>query len=115
MGPRGEGKTALHVAAEHGHASNLAILVEAGASLLIRDNLGELNIYFNRICIFVYFDIQIYKFNKKKLIILIMAKIMPIFKVRWKRLRLEARKPYIFYCLKFLRGMYFQLSTVVPF
>ena len=49
MGPRGEGKTALHVAAEHGHASNLAILVEAGASLLIRDNLGELNIDFNRI------------------------------------------------------------------
>ena len=81
MGPRGEGKTALHVAAEHGHASNLAILVEAGASLLIRDNLGELNIYFNRICIFVYFDIQIYKFNKKKLIILIMAKIMPILKI----------------------------------
>lgn len=30
----------MHVAAEHGHASNLSVLVEAGASLLIRDHLG---------------------------------------------------------------------------
>ena len=39
-GPRAEGRTALHVAAEHGHAANVAVLVDAGANLLIRDHLG---------------------------------------------------------------------------
>ena len=34
------GRTALHVAAEHGHASNLSVLVESGASMTIRDHLG---------------------------------------------------------------------------
>ena len=39
-GPRAEGRTALHVAAEHGHAANVGVLVEAGANLLVRDHLG---------------------------------------------------------------------------
>jgi len=39
-GPRAEGRTALHVAAEHGHASNVFVLVEAGANLMARDHLG---------------------------------------------------------------------------
>ena len=39
-GPRAEGRTALHVAAEHGHAVNVGVLVEAGANLLVRDHLG---------------------------------------------------------------------------
>ena len=39
-GPRGEGRTSLHVAAEHGHESNVEVLVEAGANLTVRDHLG---------------------------------------------------------------------------
>ena len=39
-GPRGEGRTSLHVAAEHGHEGNVEVLVEAGANLTIRDHLG---------------------------------------------------------------------------
>jgi ankyrin repeat protein len=39
-GPRAEGRTALHIAAEHGHAANVAVLVDAGANLLVRDHLG---------------------------------------------------------------------------
>ena len=39
-GPRGEGRTSLHVAAEHGHESNVDVLVEAGANLTLRDHLG---------------------------------------------------------------------------
>ena len=34
------GRTALHVAAEHGHSSNLSVLVESGASMTVRDHLG---------------------------------------------------------------------------
>ena len=39
-GPRGEGRTSLHVAAEHGHEANVEVLVEAGANLTLRDHLG---------------------------------------------------------------------------
>ena len=39
-GPRGEGRTSLHVAAEHGHESNVEVLVESGANLTLRDHLG---------------------------------------------------------------------------
>ena len=39
-GPRAEGRTALHVASEHGHAANVTVLVDAGANLMIRDHLG---------------------------------------------------------------------------
>ena len=30
----------MHVAAEHGHESNVDVLVEAGANLTLRDHLG---------------------------------------------------------------------------
>ncbi len=39
-GPRGESRTPLHVAAEHGHSENVRLLVEHGGSLLTRDSLG---------------------------------------------------------------------------
>ena len=39
-GPRGENRTPLHIAAEHGHLVNLQSLVDAGADLLAKDSLG---------------------------------------------------------------------------
>lgn len=30
----------MHIAAEHGHVENIRILIESGANLLVRDNLG---------------------------------------------------------------------------
>ncbi len=39
-GPRGECRTPLHVAAEHGHVVNLQVLVDVGADLLAKDALG---------------------------------------------------------------------------
>ena len=39
-GARGDGRTPLHVAAEHGHAENAELLVSFGANLLARDHLG---------------------------------------------------------------------------
>ncbi|KAI4458153.1 ankyrin repeat and protein kinase domain-containing protein [Holotrichia oblita] len=36
-GPRGENKTPLHLAAEHGYSNNVVILLQQGASMLIRD------------------------------------------------------------------------------
>ena len=50
MGPRGEGRTALHVAAEHGHASNLAILVDEFNVLVHRTNFS-LKYEFRSVCI----------------------------------------------------------------
>ena len=40
-GPRGESRTPLHIAAEHGHVVNAQTLVDAGADLLAKDGLGE--------------------------------------------------------------------------
>ena len=42
-GPRGESRTPLHIAAEHGHVGNAQTLVDAGADLLAKDGLGEQN------------------------------------------------------------------------
>ncbi|XP_065157528.1 leucine-rich repeat serine/threonine-protein kinase 1 isoform X3 [Atheta coriaria] len=39
-GPRGENKTPLHMCAEHGHLSNVQILLQHGASILERDSNG---------------------------------------------------------------------------
>ena len=39
-GLRGEGRSPLHIAAEHGHEENVRELIQAGASLLLRDHLG---------------------------------------------------------------------------
>ena len=39
-GPRGEARTPLHIAAEHGHVANVQTLIEAGADLLAKDSLG---------------------------------------------------------------------------
>lgn len=36
-GPRGDNKTALHLSAEHGHATNMRELLEAGASYVLKD------------------------------------------------------------------------------
>ena len=40
-GPRGESRTPLHIAAEHGHVGNVQTLVDAGADLLAKDSLGN--------------------------------------------------------------------------
>lgn len=42
-GPRGENRTPLHIAAEHGHVLNVQTLIEAGADLLAKDSLGKIN------------------------------------------------------------------------
>ncbi len=39
-GVRGQCRTPLHVASEHGHSANVLLLLESGASLLDRDALG---------------------------------------------------------------------------
>ncbi|KAF0297437.1 E3 ubiquitin-protein ligase XB3 [Amphibalanus amphitrite] len=39
-GPRGEYRTALHLAAEHGHLDNVRLLLESGADLLLKDHCG---------------------------------------------------------------------------
>ena len=39
-GPRGEHRSPLHLASEHGHVANLRILIAAGADLLAKDGLG---------------------------------------------------------------------------
>lgn len=39
-GPRGDDKSALHISAEHGHLSNIKLLLEAGASFVIKDSNG---------------------------------------------------------------------------
>ncbi|GJQ77064.1 hypothetical protein Trydic_g23635 [Trypoxylus dichotomus] len=39
-GPRGENKTPLHLSAEHGYTSNVTILLQQGASMLVRDISG---------------------------------------------------------------------------
>ena len=41
-GPRGENRTPLHIAAEHGHVANVEVLIGAGADLLAKDSLGKL-------------------------------------------------------------------------
>ena len=40
-GPRGESRTPLHIAAEHGHVGNVQTLVDAGADLVAKDSLGN--------------------------------------------------------------------------
>ncbi|XP_049820088.1 leucine-rich repeat serine/threonine-protein kinase 1 isoform X2 [Aethina tumida] len=39
-GPRGDNKTPLHLSAEHGHCSNISMLLEHNANLLMRDSNG---------------------------------------------------------------------------
>lgn len=39
-GPREDNKTPLHISAEHGHASNVKVLLDAGASYLVKDANG---------------------------------------------------------------------------
>ena len=39
-GLRGEGRSPLHIASEHGHEENVRALIGSGASLLLRDHLG---------------------------------------------------------------------------
>ncbi|KAL9695579.1 hypothetical protein quinque_014864 [Culex quinquefasciatus] len=39
-GPRGDSKTALHLSAEHGHVSNVRVLLDAGASFVAKDKNG---------------------------------------------------------------------------
>ncbi|XP_018323262.1 leucine-rich repeat serine/threonine-protein kinase 1 isoform X2 [Agrilus planipennis] len=39
-GPRGENKTPLHLSAEHGHCSNVSVLLQHDANMLIRDSNG---------------------------------------------------------------------------
>lgn len=39
-GPREDKKTPLHISAEHGHASNVRVLLDAGASYLVKDANG---------------------------------------------------------------------------
>lgn len=39
-GPRGDDKTALHISAEHGHLSNIQLLLGAGASFILKDSNG---------------------------------------------------------------------------
>lgn len=39
-GPRADNKTALHIAAEYGHAQNVDILLAAGASHIVQDANG---------------------------------------------------------------------------
>ena len=40
-GPRGESRSPLHIAAEHGHVGNVQTLVDAGADLVAKDSLGK--------------------------------------------------------------------------
>ncbi|KAF5301002.1 hypothetical protein FQR65_LT08985 [Abscondita terminalis] len=39
-GPRGENKTPLHLSAEHGHVSNINVLLQHNANMLLRDTNG---------------------------------------------------------------------------
>uniref|UniRef100_A0A182JJD1 ANK_REP_REGION domain-containing protein n=1 Tax=Anopheles atroparvus TaxID=41427 RepID=A0A182JJD1_ANOAO len=39
-GPRCDNKTALHLSAEHGHVSNIKVLLDAGASFIAKDSNG---------------------------------------------------------------------------
>lgn len=39
-GPRGDEKTALHISAEHGHLSNIKLLLAAEASFVLKDSNG---------------------------------------------------------------------------
>ncbi|XP_053686186.1 leucine-rich repeat serine/threonine-protein kinase 1 isoform X3 [Sabethes cyaneus] len=39
-GPRGDNKTALHLSAEHGHVTNVQVLLDAGASFTAKDRNG---------------------------------------------------------------------------
>lgn len=49
-GPRGENKTPLHLAAEHGHSVNIKLLLQHEANITLRDSNGMTSIDFANKC-----------------------------------------------------------------